>query len=243
MVSSRLLLTGLIWLSCCGPADERVSAPQVRQDVDLLGSLNLHDPDLFLVDLRDPQAFARRHVRGSVNLQWGFGQFEERVGRLFPATGKLVIYDPDMGRVDSAVAAARAAGFTEVQGHAADPGEMELPDELVGTQAILSIQDLDKRVKEGEILILDVRTSAEYARGHIPGAVFVYPDDIGRIAPALRTDHPVAVICAAGWRSSMVTSWLARRGADQVFNAIGGMQEWQRLGLPTEKGSDQVSFR
>ena len=244
MVSCRLTLTGLICLCCCGPADEQIPAPPpVSQGVDLLGSLDLDDPDLFLVDLRDPQAFARRHVRGSINLQWGFGQFEERVGRLFPPGGKLVIYHPDTGRVQAAMAAALAAGFTEVQGHAADPAEMPLADELVGTQATLSSQDLDRRMQEGEILILDVRTSAEYAKGHIPGAVFVYPDDIRRIAPALRADHPIAVICAAGWRSSMVTSWLARRGASQVFNAIGGMQEWQRLGLPIEKGSDQVSFR
>ena len=240
------MLAGLVGLSCCGPADEqsptRIEAPPVL-DVDVLGSLDLRDPDLYLVDLRDPPAFARRHLRGSVNLQWGFGQFEQRVGRLFPGSARLVIYDPDPERARQAVAAARAAGFTDVRGQAADPELMDLPPELVATQATLSSEDLDARRQEGGILVLDVRTAAEYSAGHIPGAVFVYPDDVRRIASALRPDHPVAVICEAGWRSSMVASWLTRSGATEVFNAIGGMRQWQEAGLPVEKGSDQVSFR
>ena len=241
-----MVATALICLLSCGSGDQQDRTVRVvagSQDRAFTESLDLRDPNLYLVDLREPRAFARRHVRGSINLQWDLGQFEERVERLFPAGARMVIFHPDVDRVNAAVAAARKAGFGEVRGFVVDPAEMELSAELAVSQPILGGEDLRRAVENENLLVLDVRTSAEYARGHIAGAVFVYPDDIGRLAPALRKDRPLAVICAGGWRSSLVASWLAREGMDTAFNVIGGMQEWERLEYPVEKGSDQVDFR
>ena len=246
MFHCEVVVTVLICLLSCGSGDQQDRTPTVgasSQDRGFLGSLDLRDPELYLVDLREPRAFARRHVRGSINLQWDLGQFEERVERLFPAGARLVIYHPEVDRVNGALAATRKAGFEEARGFAVDPADMELSDELAVSQPILGSEDLRRAVRDENLLVLDVRTSAEYARGHIAGAVFVYPDDIGRLAPALRKDRPLAVICAGGWRSSLVASWLLREGMETAFNAIGGMQEWESLGYPVEKGSDQVAFR
>ena len=230
--ATAAVLAALLWAGAagCEPLDRDATEPA---DVVAGG-------DSFLVDLRPPQQFAQRHYRGSVNLQWGYGQFSLRVARLFPPASALRILGPDADEVHAAVAAAGAAGF-EASGEVLDPAAADSGE--LSTQRTMSSSDLKKRLGAGEITVIDARTAREYAEGHIRGAVFVYPDDVAMLTPVLRADRPLAVICAAGWRSSMVTSWLERAGLEEVYNVIGGMEEWRTAGYPIEKGSQQIDFK
>lgn len=78
-------------------------------------------------------------------------------------------------------------------------------------------------VKSGAKLI-DVRSPAEFASGHIEGAVNVpvgalKDDKLGA------KDQPLIVYCASGTRSAMARSVLKSRGYTQVFN-LGAMSRW-----------------
>ncbi len=78
-------------------------------------------------------------------------------------------------------------------------------------------------VKSGAKLI-DVRSPAEFASGHIDGAVNVpvgalKDDQLGA------KDQPLIVYCASGTRSAMARSALKSRGYTQVFN-LGAMSRW-----------------
>jgi rhodanese-related sulfurtransferase len=46
-------------------------------------------------------------------------------------------------------------------------------------------------------------------------------------------DHPTAVICGSGYRSSAVASLLKRHGYHNVVNIPGGMQAWMVAGMAT----------
>ena len=44
------------------------------------------------------------------------------------------------------------------------------------------------------------------------------------------------VICHSGSRSAAVTGFLARSGRTDVVNVAGGMDAWERAGLPIRRG-------
>lgn len=81
--------------------------------------------------------------------------------------------------------------------------------------------------------LLDVRTPAEYAEGHLMGAMLI---DIksGEFAvqatEKLRLNHPVAVYCRSGKRSAMAADTLTALGF-KVMNLNGGITAWQEQGF------------
>src|SRR5438105_2487376 len=83
-------------------------------------------------------------------------------------------------------------------------------------------------VREGALL-LDVRTPAEYASGHIAEAVNL-PLQAFQAGPVagLPADHsaPIVTICATGKRSMAVRKMLEAQGYTRVSNARGGMRAW-----------------
>ena len=75
--------------------------------------------------------------------------------------------------------------------------------------------------------LIDVRTPAEFADGHIPGAVNVPLQQIGHIA-AVAPDRfaPLFAYCLSGARSAQAVAALKRAGYADVRN-IGGMGSWR----------------
>jgi len=68
--------------------------------------------------------------------------------------------------------------------------------------------------------LLDVRTPAEYAAGHLPGAVNVPLAEIDRAA--LPKDRPLFLYCLRGTRSLRAAGILRRMGYAQA-KSIGGI--------------------
>jgi len=86
-------------------------------------------------------------------------------------------------------------------------------------------------------LLVDVRTPAEYAAGHAPGAVLIPLDQIERRMSELGAkNRPIALICRSGNRSGQAQSILERAGFTSTVNVAGGMNEWARAGLPVAVG-------
>lgn len=81
--------------------------------------------------------------------------------------------------------------------------------------------------KEEGYLILDVRTPDEYAAGHIPEAVCLPNESIGKEEPALLPDkqQKLLVYCRSGNRSKQAASKLADMGYSNVLE-FGGINSW-----------------
>ncbi len=84
--------------------------------------------------------------------------------------------------------------------------------------------------------IIDVRSTAEYNAGHIPGAVSVpLPSLAGRVASlGLDPARPVVAICLTAHRSVPAVRLLTRHGYD-ARQLAGGMRAWRKASLPEEK--------
>jgi len=85
--------------------------------------------------------------------------------------------------------------------------------------------------------VLDVRTEAEFAMGHIPGAENV---PLTRLAEESEGWDPSALIvlyCATGSRSAEAARMLSARGFESVHDLTGGIAAWDG---PVE-GPEQVA--
>jgi rhodanese-related sulfurtransferase len=90
--------------------------------------------------------------------------------------------------------------------------------------------DLDRNqaheLVAGGALLVDVRSPAEFASGHIDGARNVPVGEIAqRVSELGATDRPVIVYCASGTRSAMAKRTLTRAGFARVYN-LGSMRNW-----------------
>jgi len=88
-------------------------------------------------------------------------------------------------------------------------------------------------------LVLDVRTRKEFEEGHLPGAVRIHVDELDDVVDSGRfpasTSQPVLVYCTTGKRSSRAAEILSDRGYTEVFDLVGGIEAWEREGLPIER--------
>ena len=91
-----------------------------------------------------------------------------------------------------------------------------------------------QRESDAALVVIDVRTPAEYASGHIPGAVNIPYDQVARRIGELDAPGGVALYCMVGPRARMGESALLAAGYEKVFHLEGGLAAWQAAGLPVE---------
>jgi len=86
------------------------------------------------------------------------------------------------------------------------------------------------------VLVLDVRTPAEYDAGHVPHAMNIPHDQLaGRLDQLDATpDQPIVVYCKSGTRAAMAASVLLAAGYDNVHHLDGDMDGWRANGRPIE---------
>ena len=86
-------------------------------------------------------------------------------------------------------------------------------------------------------VILDVRSTAEYADGHLPGARLVdfrSPTFEKQVAELDRSKLYL-VHCAGGVRSAKACVKMINLGFTNVVNLEGGLSAWSEAGKPLEK--------
>lgn len=74
---------------------------------------------------------------------------------------------------------------------------------------------------DGSATLLDVRTAAEYERGHIDGFVNIPVDELRERIGEIDTDKPAYLICQSGLRSYIATRILKQNSID-CYNFSGG---------------------
>ncbi|WP_404962436.1 rhodanese-like domain-containing protein [Streptomyces sp. 147326] len=96
--------------------------------------------------------------------------------------------------------------------------------------ATLSVGEAQPRLDE--LTVVDVRTPAEFASGHLPDAVNIPLDRIGRALPELREAagrKPLLLVCSSGARSGNATATLASHGIP-ASSLSGGTTAWAAEG-------------
>lgn len=87
--------------------------------------------------------------------------------------------------------------------------------------------------RDPSIRLLDVRTGAEFARGHVSGACNVPLDRLGTYAAELReVREPIVLVCRSGARARTAQELLRAAGMRNLHLLEGGMLAWGQERLP-----------
>ncbi|WP_320669874.1 ArsR/SmtB family transcription factor [Patulibacter defluvii] len=113
----------------------------------------------------------------------------------------------------------------ELEALYAKPGGMER----------IGIAELERRMREGHVVLVDVRPATEYARGHLPGAISIPVDELRRRIDELPADATVVAYCEGPYcfASGDAVAILAAAGRDGQ-RVDGGLAGWVRAGRALE---------
>lgn len=87
-------------------------------------------------------------------------------------------------------------------------------------------------------VVLDVREPAEFAAGHLPGAIHIPRGMLefrfASVPELQRADKPLLVYCKSSGRAALATVVLHEMGAPQAVSLAGGFDAWAAEGFPVE---------
>lgn len=105
--------------------------------------------------------------------------------------------------------------------------------------AHVSADEFAAAVAGQDVVVIDVRTAAEHAEGHLPGAVNLDvqgPAFASQVA-ALDPDVEYAVYCRSGSRSRAAMDAMGEAGIARTVGLEGGITAWQGEVVAGEDGS------
>lgn len=103
----------------------------------------------------------------------------------------------------------------------------------------ISREELKARQGKGEPTVLvDVRSAAEFAAGHVAGAINIPHDQIASRAQELtahKTDGTLVLYCRSGRRTALAVEALEAQGYTGLKHLSGDMQGWESAGEPVAR--------
>lgn len=198
-----------------------------------------------LIDVRSATEYMNGHDPRAIHAPGG--QVLQATDRyLVVQNAKVIVCDDDGFRATVVATWLRRMGWLDVSVwpmHEEDGRFATGPESMVYLMSSVSgLEEIDPEQLQSVLLtdaveILDLDSSVEFERSHLPGAKFV------------RRDRVEEAICSAGDRRIILTSSdgrlarvvAAERATPGVSVLAGGKQRWASLGLPMTAGADAAS--
>jgi rhodanese-related sulfurtransferase/DNA-binding transcriptional ArsR family regulator len=105
----------------------------------------------------------------------------------------------------------------------------------------LTCTELQRRIREGGVVLLDVRPEAEYTAGHIAGARSIPLPEIRARMKEIPKKHLVVAYCRGPYCvfADQAVAVLRNSGF-RAFRLETGFPDWAAKGLPVERGTVRV---
>lgn len=104
----------------------------------------------------------------------------------------------------------------------------------------ITVQEFAPLSRQGGFDMIDVRTLMEFYEVHAVGALSVPLDTLNPKAimesRGERANETLYVICRSGSRSQQACRMFEQAGYSNVVNVEGGTLEWEKAGLPVNRG-------
>lgn len=156
------------------------------------------------------------------------------------ATDRPVIVIAEEGAEEEAVMRLGRIGLDHVAGTlAGGMRALAKRDDLVERTERITAPALDawlrgERADAGAVpVVIDVRSGAEYATGHIPSSVNIPLTHLAERIGEIPAGRPVVVHCEGGYRSAIAASLLQKLEVRKVHDLVGGYKAWMAAKLPT----------
>ena len=174
-----------------------------------------------LVDVRPVDRFAAGHIPGALSIPLR-PQFASWLGWLVRRDQPIVfVVDDGQDRVQL-VSQCLTIGYEHLAGELAGGVDAWTAEgQPVGMIPLVTPAAMDRHQ------VLDVRQTAEYTAGHVPGAVHLELGSLPAGLDAVPTG-PITLMCGHGERAMTGASILAAAGRDDVSVLVGGPEDWAR---------------
>ncbi len=183
--------------------------------------------DATLLDLSSSAEFAAGHVPGSINIP---------VSKLAGWAGWVVDYSKpvyliaEAEQLPEAIRVLRKIGLDQVR-HVFETSAVRESGQMTQSYETAQPSELAQRIKTGEVTLLDIRSDAEWAAGHIPCAEHRFLGRLPQEVHLLRGEKTFVTQCQTSARSAIAASILQAAGVT-VIDMSGGLAEWKEAGLP-----------
>jgi rhodanese-related sulfurtransferase len=131
-------------------------------------------------------------------------------------------------------------------------GFRALVDEAMAQVKTYSVAEVQARLSDPAVQIVDIRDVRELAEGTVVGSFhaprgmlefWVDPESPYHKKIFANEAKEFILFCGAGWRSALATKALQDMGMTNVAHIDGGWAEWLKQGAPTETLEQQKAKR
>ena len=196
-----------------------------------------------VIDGRDEREFDAAHIPDSINVTMNQSGVGTRAAWMVdPETDVITAAEGDedarrMIRMLEAVGFRNIHGY--LQGGITDWRAAKLK---VETTPVIDVPTLAERLKQEEIILLDVRDAPEWEARHVEGSIhcpyWQLRDGVPEEIRSNANSKPLAVACSGGIRSTLATSFLKRDGVKNLEHvADGGVPDLEGEGIELVNGS------
>jgi len=188
--------------------------------------------DILVVDTRSKEEYAEE---GTVPGAWYIGvdgNFAPWVGSLITNINQKIIFIAEGGREHEVVTRFSRVGYDNTLGflrggiHAWLAAGFEV--DKIGS---ISATQFANKLKEGNIVALDVRKESEYLSEHVVGVENFPLDFIHSNFAEIKPDKEYFLHCASGYRSLIAASIFQANGVKKVTDVRGGFKDIKDTGV------------
>jgi glyoxylase-like metal-dependent hydrolase (beta-lactamase superfamily II)/rhodanese-related sulfurtransferase len=184
-----------------------------------------------ILDTRNATLFTQGFVPGSISIGLE-GRFAEFAGSILPFDQAILLVCEPGTEKESIVRLARV-GFENIIGHLAGGFNAwvsagETPDLIIDVEADELAMDIPF---DPNMVIVDVRKTSEFDKGHIKEALTIPLDELTDPASMANFDdnQNIYIHCAGGYRSVIASSLIKRQGIHNIRNVVGGFKAISEL--------------
>lgn len=177
-----------------------------------------------ILDTREAQDFHKGFIPNSVNIGLD-NNFAQWVGELIPDIKQQILLVTDPGKEEESIIRLARVGYDHAIGYL--KGGMDAWKESgreIDTVNRITVEELEKRLKDNSAKVFDVRKKSEYQSQHIKGAENTPLNELNKHLAEF-PDSEFIIHCEGGYRSMIAASILKQRGIDNVVDVIGGFEE------------------
>jgi hydroxyacylglutathione hydrolase len=187
-----------------------------------------------LIDIREPNSFWANHITNSLNVPPGLSQFGAHVALFVDSATPVILVANTSTEVEQAQSALGVVGRSNQLGFIRFPNvATTTTGALAGGHRIeaSTLQARQLGAKAAMPLLLDVRDIDEFKVDGLATALNIPLRQLPKRLTELEAfkNQEVVVICKAGNRSSLATSYLLSLGWNKALNLRGGMDAYNAL--------------
>ncbi|MGV3618519.1 MAG: rhodanese-like domain-containing protein [Fimbriimonas sp.] len=105
-------------------------------------------------------------------------------------------------------------------------------DRQFGLDPRIKPQELERLFSQGlPVQLIDVRSPAEYAEAHVPGAINIPLEELPSRLTDIRADRPTVLVCQSGRRAEMCRE-VVESALPSPSVLVGGTSAWSKEGRP-----------